>query len=298
MTEEASAEDFQVREHLKKKKKKRKERDTRQEDDEKETIQDAELFEDEAAQGSEVYKKKKKKKKKKKEREEEEEQLSLAESHVVLEPEVIDEAVMDVPKKKKKKKKHKHDDSTDGQSDVTCISVNQHCIGSCQEDEADYIYIKKSAKKKKKKKRPEEDEVSEQPTSEIQDRSDDEKPAKKKKKKKKKRRASITEDTQEDAAVSVDQSLLPSPEQNRQEEDTVLPSPRGEGGVAVSKPCHEDGDCDASPAACEASVNAPAKSSKPTEKTNQSSTRTPARPIKIKSKAYITDESSSDSDTT
>ncbi|EOB05962.1 Transcription termination factor 1 [Anas platyrhynchos] len=138
MIEEASAEDFQVREHLKKKKKKRKERDTRQEDDEKETIQDAELFEDEAAQGK----------------------------------------------------------------------------------------------------------------------------------------------------------------QNRQEEDTVLPSPRGEGGVAVSKPCHEDGDSDASPAACEASVNAPANSSKPTGKTNQSSTRTPARPVKIKSKAYITDESSSDSDTT
>ncbi|KAM9176404.1 transcription termination factor 1 isoform 1-T1 [Mergus octosetaceus] len=297
MTEEASAEDFQVRESLKKKKKKRKEHDTRQEDDEKETIQDAELFEDEAAQSGEVYKKKKKKKKKKKEREEEEEQLSLDDSHVGLEPEVSDEAVMDVPKKKKKKKKHKHDDSTDGQSDITCISVNQHCIGSCQEDNADYIYVKKSAKKKRKKKHPEEDGVGEQPTPETQDRIDDEKPVKKKKKKKKKRRVSITEDTQEDAAVSVDQSLLPSPEQNRQEEDTVLPSPRGEGGVAVSKPCHEDGDCDASPAACEASADVPASCSKPTEKTNQSSTRTPARPIKIKSKAYITDESSSDSDT-
>nr|XP_013049436.1 transcription termination factor 1 [Anser cygnoides] len=295
MTEEASAEDFQVGESLRKKKKKRKERDTRQEDDENETVQDAELFEDEAAQSSEVYKKKKKKKKKKKERGEEEEQFSLDDSHVGLEPEVSNEPVMDIPqkKKKKKKKKHKYDDSTDGQSDVACISVNQHCIGSCQEDDADYVYIKKSAKKKRKKNHPEEDGVSEQPTSETQDKSDNEKPVKKKKKKKK-RRVSSTEDTQEDTAEPVDQSLLPSPEQNRQEEDAVLPSPTGEGGVVVSKPCHEDGDCDASPAACEA---VPDNFSKPTKETNQSSIRTPARPIKIKSKAFITDESSSDSDT-
>lgn len=294
MTEEASAEDFQVGESLRKKKKKRKERDTRQEDDENETVQDAELFEDEAAQSSEVYKKKKKKKKKKKERGEEEEQFSLDDSHVGLEPEVSNEPVMDIPqkKKKKKKKKHKHDDSTDGQSDVACISVNQHCIGSCQEDDADYVYIKKSAKKKRKKNHPEEDGVSEQPTSETQDKSDNEKPVKKKKKKK--RRVSSTEDTQEDTAEPVDQSLLPSPEQNRQEENAVLPSPTGEGGVVVSKPCHEDGDCDASPAACEA---VPDNFSKPTKETNQSSIRTPARPVKIKSKAFITDESSSDSDT-
>ncbi|XP_035197595.1 transcription termination factor 1 [Oxyura jamaicensis] len=293
MTEEASAEDFQVGEHLKKKKKKRKDHDTRQEDDEKETIQDAELFEGEAAECSEIFKKKKKKKKKKKERgeeDEEEQRFSLSDSHVGLELEVSNEPEMDVPQKKKKKKKHKHDDSTDGQSDVTCISVNQHCIGSCQEDDADYIYVKKS-KKKRKKHHPEEDRVSEQPTSETQEKSDNEKPAKKK------RRVSCTEGTQEDTAVPVDQSLLPSPEQNRQEEDAVLPSPMGEGDVAVSTPRHEDGDCDASSVTCEASVDVPGNFSKSTEETNQSSKRTPARSTKFKSKAFITDESSSDSDT-
>ncbi|KAM6047359.1 transcription termination factor 1 isoform 1-T2 [Theristicus caerulescens] len=297
MTEKASADDFQVRDFLKKKKRKHKEHNKKHENDERESIQNAELspaspllFEDRAAQSGEGRKKKKKHK-----TNGEKQQSSVDDSCVGLEHEISNETGMDTSqkKKKKKKRKRKYDDSTGEQSNVPCVTVNEHGPGGCQEIDADYVYLKQSVKKKRKRKLLEEDEVHELPTSETCDKNDN----KRAKKKKKKKRGSSTQDMQEDADVTVGQSLLSSPEQNRQEEDTVLPLPAEEGGVATPQRWHEDGDCDASPAVSEDSMDVPANFSKLSKAADQSPRKTPVRARKEKkSSAFVMEESSSESD--
>ncbi|XP_072739187.1 transcription termination factor 1 [Ciconia boyciana] len=300
MTGKASADDFQVRDFLKKKKKKKKKRkhkehDKKCEEDERESIQHAELsraspllFEDQAAQSGEGCKKKKKNKNKG-----EKQQSLLDNSCVGLEHEISNENGVDASPKKEKKKKRKHDDSTGEQSHLTCVTVNQHSTDSCQEIDADYIYLKQSVKKKRKHKLPEEDEVHELPTSETCDKNDRKRSAKKRKKK----RGSSTQGMQEDTDVTVGQSLLSSPEQNRQGEDTVLPLPTEEGGVATPQQWHGDGDCNASPAMSEDSTDVPANFSKPTKAAYRSPQKTPVRARKPKkSSASVLEESSSESD--
>ncbi|XP_009285227.1 PREDICTED: transcription termination factor 1 [Aptenodytes forsteri] len=296
MTEKASADDFQVQDFFKKKnKKKHKERNKKHENDERESIQNAELsrassllFEDRAAQNGEGCKKKKKHKNKR-----EKQQSSLDNSCVGLEREISNETGVDASQKKKKKKKRKHNDSADEHSEVTCVTVNPHSTASCQEINADYVYLKQSVKKKKKDKLPEEGEVHELPTSETYDKNDN----KRSKKKRKKKRGSSTQDMLEDTDVAVGQSLLSSPKQNRQREDTVLPLPTEEGGVATPQQWHEDGGRDASPAVSEDSMEVPANFSKPTKAADPSPRKTPVRARKAKkSSAFVMEESSSESD--
>uniref|UniRef100_A0A8B9P7M1 Transcription termination factor 1 n=1 Tax=Apteryx owenii TaxID=8824 RepID=A0A8B9P7M1_APTOW len=268
MTEKASADDFQVWDSLKKKKKKHK-HNKKHESEEKESVQNAD---------SEDCKKKKKKKKKKK-NEGEQEQPLLDNFCAGLEAKISNETVLDGSPKKKKKKKRKRDDSADGPSDAICVEVHQDNIESYQENEADYVYVKKSAKKKRKEKSPEKDEVSELPTSETCGKNDS-----KRSKKKKKRKRSITQDTEEGTDVMVNQSFLSSPEQNTQEEeDTVLALPTENSSVTMSQQSHEDADYNASPASIEDPTEAPAKLSKPTEKADHSFRKTPKRIRKIKS---------------
>ncbi|XP_063209319.1 transcription termination factor 1 isoform X1 [Chroicocephalus ridibundus] len=292
MTEKASADDFQVQDFLKKrKKKKRKEYSKKHESDEGKSIQNAEpsrasplMFEDRAAQSVEGCKKKKKKDKGEKQ------QSLLDNSCVGLEHEISIETEVEASPKKKKKKKRKYD-STDDQSDITCITVNHHSTDNCQEIDADYVYLKQPAKKKRKEKQPEEDEVRELSTSETDDKNDN----KRSKKKKKKKRGSSTQDMQEDTDVTVDESLLSHPEQNRHGEDTVSPLP-AEGGVATPHQWYEDGDC-ATSALSEDSVDVPANFSKLTKADDQSPQKTPVQARKkIKSSAYVMEDSSSESD--
>lgn len=293
MTEKASADDFQVRDFLKKKKKKRKHKEYNEKHENYESIQNAELSlaspllsEDQTAQSGEGCKKQKKKPQNKGEKQ----QSSLDNSCVGLECEISNETGVDASQKKKKKKKRKYNDSTDEQSDVTCVTVNQHSTDSCQEINADYVYLKQSVKKKRKDKLPEKDEVPELLTSETCDKND----TKRSKKKRKKKRVSSTQDMQEDTDVTVGQSLLSSPEQNRQ--DTDLPLPIEEGGVATPQQWDEDGDCDASPATSEDSMDVPANFSKPTKASDRSQ-KTPVRARKAKkSSAFVMEESSSESD--
>ncbi|XP_040975772.1 transcription termination factor 1 isoform X2 [Aquila chrysaetos chrysaetos] len=302
MTEEARADDFQVQDFLKKKKKKKKKKrndeeyNKKHENGEGESTENAELsraspllFEDQAAQSGEGCKKKKKPKNKG-----EQQQSLLDNSCVGLEHEISNETGVDASQKKKKKKKRKYNDSTDEQSDVTCVTVNQHSTDSCEEMYADYVYLKQAVKKKRKQKLPEGDEVCDLPASETHDNNDHQEP---KKKKKKKKRGSSTQDMQEDTDVTVDQSLLSSPEQKRQREDTVLPLPTEEGGVAMPQQWHEDGDCDASPAMSEDSMPVPANFSKLTKAADRSPQKTPVHARKVKkSSAFVREESSSESD--
>nr|XP_009483884.1 PREDICTED: transcription termination factor 1 [Pelecanus crispus] len=298
MTEKARADGFQVQDFLKKKKRrKHKEYNKERENNERESIQNAELsrasplmFEDRAAQSGEGCKKKKKPKNKG-----EKQQSSLDNSCVGLEHEVSNETGVDTSQKKKKKKKRKYSDSAGEQSDITCVTVNQRGTDSCQDGDADYIYLKKSVKKKRKARLPEEDEVCELPTSETCDKNDDKRSEKKRKKKK----GGSTQNLQEDTDAAVGQSLLSSPEQNRQGEDAVLPLPTEEGGASTPRRWHEDGDCDASSAMSEDSVNVPANFSKATEAADRTPRKTPvcARKVK-KSSVFVREESSSESDAT
>ncbi|OXB73499.1 UNVERIFIED_CONTAM: hypothetical protein H355_012466 [Colinus virginianus] len=286
MTERANGDDFPVWDYHKKKKKKRKRRrsDVDRENGENEGTWDAELscaspqlFEDQAAQGGEVSKKKKKKK-----NQEEEKKPPL--NYSLAELEVVNEAVMVASQKKKKKRKQKFSESTDVQNDVACVPVNQNSIDSGQENDADNVYSEKSAKKRKQRKLPEEDGVSELPTSETLSKTVS------KTLKKKKRRGSSTQGIQEDTDVTLDQSLLSSPDQKKQEEAMVSPSSTGEGAVAVPW-CRGSAWC-ASPTVSEDSADVPVDFSKPAEK--DKSSRQAAKVIK--SKTYITDDSSSESD--
>ncbi|XP_061208716.1 transcription termination factor 1 [Neopsephotus bourkii] len=163
--------------------------------------------------------------------------------------------------------------------------------GVCELPEC--IYLEPPVKKKKRKEKlPEEDEVHELPTSETHDKNGS------KRSKSKNKTCSSTLDTQEAADVTVDQSLLSPAEQNGQGKGTELPVAAEAGGVASSQQRHEDGDCDASPARREDSMVVPANLSKLTKAAHHSSKERPVRPEKIKSRAYITEESSSDSDVT
>ncbi|XP_057257573.1 transcription termination factor 1 [Pezoporus wallicus] len=150
--------------------------------------------------------------------------------------------------------------------------------------------------KKRKEKLPKkdelEDEVHELPTSETHDRNGSEgSPSKE-------NICSIILVIQEEADVTVDQSLLSPAEQNRQGKGTELPLATEADGVALSQQCHDDGDCDASPARREDSMVVPANLSKVTKAANRPSKYRSVRSKKRKSKAYITDEGSSDSDVT
>nr|XP_009912585.1 PREDICTED: transcription termination factor 1 isoform X2 [Haliaeetus albicilla] len=300
MTEEARADDFQVQDFFKKKKKKKKKRNDEEynkkhENGEGESTENAELscpspllFEDQAAQSDEGCKKKKKTKNKG-----EQQQSLLNNSCVGLEHEINNETGVDASQKKKKKKKRKYNDSTDEQSDVTCVTINQHSTDGCEDMDADYVYLKQAVKKKRKEKLPEEDEVCDLPASETHDNNDHQKP----KKKKKKKRGSSTQDMQEDTDVTVYPSLMSSPEQKRQGEDTVLPLPTEEGGVAMPQQWHEDGDCDASPALSDDSMPVPANFSKLTKAADRSPQKTPVHARKAKkSSAFVREESSSESD--
>ncbi|KAM6243891.1 transcription termination factor 1 isoform 2-T2 [Porphyrio hochstetteri] len=295
MTEKASADDFQVQDFLKKKKKKKKrkqkEYDTSHENEERESVQNAELgcaslllLEDQAAQSGEGRKKKKKKK-----RMREEQEALLDNSYVELEHEISNETGVDVPRKKKKKKNHKHSDGADDQSDTTYVTVNQYITDNCQDVNADNVYVADSVKKKKKKKKekklPAENEVQELLTSETGTHDENED------KRSEERRGSSTQDVQEDTG---DQLPLSSPEQNRQREDTASPLPAEEGDVTLPQGSHEDDDCDDSPA-CENSMDVPANLPSQTKPANRSQNAPRARKA-VKSKAFILEESSSDSD--
>lgn len=280
MREKANGDDFPIWDSHKKKKRKRK---RFSEDHENGSIQDAELScastqlsEDHAGQSSEVAKKKKKKKKKR-----EEQQHLLENSLAELECEVGSETVVDASRKKKKRRKWKLNESMDSHGDVACVPVNQDCVDSCQEDDADNVCFKKSVKKKRKRKVPEEDGVSESPASETHGN---------KRPKKKKRRASSTQDTQEDSDANVDLSLLTCPGQKKQQEGMESPSTTGEGGVAASQ-CRGSA-CGAS-AVSEDPTDEPTGFSKPAAEAKKSS-RWAAKVIK--SRTYITEDSSSDSD--
>ncbi|XP_009567783.2 transcription termination factor 1 [Cuculus canorus] len=291
MTEKASADDFQVQDFVKKKKKKRKHKGyhKKHEDYERESVQNAEvsqaspvIFEDQAAQNGGS-----RKKKKTKNHEEEKEQSLLDNWCVTLEHETGDDTGVDAFQKKKKKKR-KYNESADDQTDVTYVSVNQQNSGSCQEGDADYVFLKQPAKKKKKEKLPEEDEVCEPPVLETDDKNDN-----KRLKKKKKKRRSCTQEMQEDTDVTVDQSPLSSPERNRQrEEDTASPLPPEEDEVATPQTCPDDGDCDIS-AMSEDSADEHANSSKTANRPQ----KTPVRTRKtIKSSVYVREETSSESE--
>ncbi|XP_048821603.1 transcription termination factor 1 [Lagopus muta] len=280
MREKANGDDFPIWDSHKKKKRKRK---RFSEDHENGSIQDAELScastqlsEDHAGQSSEVAKKKKKKKKKR-----EEQQHLLENSLAELECEVGSETVVDASRKKKKRRKWKLNESMDSHGDVACVPVNQDCVDSCQEDDADNVCFKKSVKKKRKRKVPEEDGVSESPASETHGN---------KRPKKKKRRVSSTQDTQEDSDANVDLSLLTCPGQKKQQEGMESPSTTGEGGVAASQ-CRGSA-CGAS-AVSEDPTDEPTDFSKPAAEAKKSS-RWAAKVIK--SRTYITEDSSSDSD--
>ncbi|XP_065709882.1 transcription termination factor 1 isoform X2 [Patagioenas fasciata] len=272
MTEEASADDIQVQDFLKKKKKKKKihkEHNETHGNYERESVQNEELsctlpllLEDQAAQTGEGRKKKKKHKNKG-----EKQQPSLGNSCVELEHEISDETAVDASKKKKKK--HKCRDSTDEQRDVTYGIVNQHLADCCEEINADYVCVKQSAKKKRKEKLSEGEEVYELSTSETCDRNDD---GRSKKKKKKKKRERSTEDMQEDTAVTIDQSLL-SPKKKKKRKDKGLPVPAEEVDVAAPQQCHEDGDCDSSPVR-EDSPDVPANFSKLSKAADRSHRKT------------------------
>ncbi|XP_062446755.1 transcription termination factor 1 [Rhea pennata] len=285
MREEASADDFQVWDSLKKKKKKRK-HNKKHESNEEEILQNAEcsrasplLFEEQAVQSIEVCQKKKKKK-----NEGEKEQRLLDNMCAELEDKISNETVMDGSPKKKRKKKQKREDSADGPSDVICTEVNQDNIESYQENETDHV--KKSTKKKRKEKSPEKDEVNELPTSETYSKNDN----KKSKKKKKKRKHNITQDTEEGTDVMVNQSFLSSPEQNTQE-DVVLALPTENSSMTVFQPSHEDADYNASPASIKDPGDAAAQLSKPTHEADRSS-RKAKRIRRIKSRSLVTEESS------
>ncbi|XP_032776196.1 transcription termination factor 1 isoform X2 [Strigops habroptila] len=156
------------------------------------------------------------------------------------------------------------------------------------------VYLEPPVKKKKRKEKlPEENEVQELPASEIHDTNGSKRS---KKKKKKKKTYSSALDIQEAADVTIDQSLLSLAEQNRQGEDTELLLATEADGVASPQQWHEDGDCDASAARSEDSMDVSANFSELTEAANQSPKKPPVRCTKIKSRAFITDESSSDSD--
>ncbi|KAM9218219.1 transcription termination factor 1 isoform 2-T2 [Leptosomus discolor] len=230
-SEKTSADDFEVQDFLKKKKKKRKHKEYSEKHENDESIQNVELdraspllFEDRVVQSGEGCKKKKKPKNKR-----EKQESLLDNSCVGLELETSTETGVDASekKKKKKKKKRKYNDSTDEQNDV---AVSLHSTDNCQEIDADYVSLKQSVKKKRKEKLPEEDEVPELPTSETHDTNDN-----KRSKKKKKKRSSSTQGVQGDTDVTVDQSLLSSPERERPGEDTVLPLPTEEGGKKKKK---------------------------------------------------------------
>ncbi|XP_009894570.2 transcription termination factor 1 [Dryobates pubescens] len=291
MTGKASAGDSPVQESLKKKKKKKKQKREHKEltnihgTDEGGTAGKAEpdhasllLFEDQAAQSDEGHKKKKKSTSPKKQQ-----QSLLDNSWVGWEQEIRDKTGGDASQKRKKMQKHNK--GTGDESYITCVKVNQHNIDSCQEVDADYVYVQQPIKKKRKRKPPEEDEVCEVPAWKAHDKND----SGRLEKKRKKESCGSTQAAQGDTGAAGAQALLSPPEQSRQREST------GKGGVAVPQRWHEAGDCSAASVTSGGSAGVSSKFSKPAEAA--------ARPQKAavqastpKSRAFIMEESSSESE--
>ncbi|XP_027543661.1 transcription termination factor 1 isoform X2 [Neopelma chrysocephalum] len=284
----ACADDFQGQDFLKKrKKKKRKQKECNDQHGNDGSGEDPELgraspllFENTAAQGGEGSQKKKKKAQNKGEKQ----QASIADYCVRIDQEITNGTGVEASQKKRRNQECS--ESTDEQSDVTCVLVNQHSPGGCQGSTLDYVYIKKPPKKKKKKaKLPEGGEEREGPPSQRASENSREKP----RKKKKKRRGSSVHGGQEDADGAADQTLS-SPGQNRPVGDKGRPS------LAQKGQRHEDGDSDAASATSEPSVEVPADFSTPS-KAPDGAQKTPGRAKKaIKSSAFVTEESSSESD--
>ncbi|RLW00513.1 hypothetical protein DV515_00008791 [Chloebia gouldiae] len=268
MKGKAHAGDFQALGFVKKKKKKRKPSESNNKHKDAETVEGAELscispvlFEDAAAQGGENRTKKKKLKKKG-------EKQTMLDNYLVK---VVPELSNGAGAAASPRKKRKGEDSTSKLSEVTCVPVNQ----DCQEGAADYVYFKKH-KKKRKEKQPEEHEVRELPPSEEHGTGRKEKF---KKKRKKRRKGSGQEDP--DGAA----------------EPLLSPSEQDRGHRGWPAPAGEDEGCDAASASTEVSVELPAGFSTP-NKAARRAKKTPARAKKAKSRAFIVEESFSESDTT
>ncbi|XP_050175960.1 transcription termination factor 1 isoform X1 [Myiozetetes cayanensis] len=283
----ARADDSQGQDFLKKRKKKRKHKECNSQRGNEGSGGDPELgraspplFENAAAQGEEGSKKKKKQAPDKGKKEQ---QASIADYCVRMDQEITNGTGVEASQKKRRKQECS--ESTDEQSDVTCVLVNQDSPGDCQDSTMDYVYIKKPLKKKKKRKAklPEAGEEHEEPPSQRGSENSGEKA----KKKRKKRRGSSAQDGQEDTDGAADQS---SPGQNRPAGDKGSPLPAQEGQR------HKGGDSDAASATSELSVEEPAGFSTPSKAPNQAQ-KTPGHAKKtIKSSAFVTEESSSDSD--
>ncbi|XP_068012047.1 transcription termination factor 1 isoform X2 [Melanerpes formicivorus] len=291
MTGKASAGDSPAQESPKKKKKKKKQRREHKEltkirgTGEGGTAGKAEpdqdsllLFEDQAAQSDEGHKKKKKSTNPNKQQ-----QSLLDNSLVRWEQEIRDKTGGDASQKRKKMKKHNK--GTGEQSYISCVKVNQHNVDSCQEVDADYVYVQQPIKKKRKRKPPEEDEVCEVPASKAHDKTD----SGRLEKKRKKESCGSSQAARGDTGAAGAWALLSTPEQSRQRESTE------KGGVAVPQRWHEAGDCSAASVTSRGSAGVPSKFSKPAEAA--------ARPQKAavqastpKSRAFIMEESSSESE--
>ncbi|XP_071430602.1 transcription termination factor 1 isoform X2 [Pithys albifrons albifrons] len=231
------------------------------------------LFEHEAAQQEEGRKKKKKSKS-----EEEKQQPSIANYFVRLEQGVSNGAPAEASQKRKRKRKDRERRAE--HSHVTCVPVNQGSPGSCQDSSVDYVYLKTSPKKKKKKKKrkaelPQVDEECEVPPPQSQGKNNREKA--------KKRSSSSGQDRQEDTDGTAEQSLL-SPNQNRQRKDKGCPLPA------------EKGDSRAASATSELSVQVPADFSTPIRAAGGAQNPPASYRKKIKSEAFVAEESSSESD--
>ncbi|XP_027767429.1 transcription termination factor 1 [Empidonax traillii] len=284
----ARADDFQGQDFLKKRKKKRKHKECNSQRGNDGSGGDPELgraspllLENAAAQGEEGSKKKKKQAPNKGKKQQ---QASIADYCVRMDQEITNGTGVEAPQKQRRKQECS--ESTDEQSDVTCVLVNQHSPGGCQDSTMDYVYIKKSSKKKKKKRKaklPEAGEEHEEPPSQRGSENSREKP----KKKRKKRRGSSAQDGQEDTDGAADQS---SPGRNRPARD------KGSSLPAKEEQRHKGGDSDAASATSELSVEVPAGFSTPSKAPNQTQ-KTPGYAKKtIKSSALVSEESSSDSD--
>uniref|UniRef100_A0A8C5I9W5 Transcription termination factor 1 n=1 Tax=Junco hyemalis TaxID=40217 RepID=A0A8C5I9W5_JUNHY len=260
MKDKAHAGDFQVQDSVKRKKKKRKPIEPNNNHENAESVEDGEPGHASLVlfEDAAAQAEEGREKKKKLKKKNEKQQTLLDKYFGKVEHEISNGTGAAASPRKKRKRK----DSSHELSDGSSVSVNH----DCQQEAADRVYFKKH-KKKRKEKHPGEDELCELPPCEEHSQGHKEKP----KKKRKKRR-----EGQEDTEGAAEAPLSP-PGQHR-----GWPCPAG-----------EDGGSDAASAITEVSVELPAGFSTP----SKAARRAPA-PAKqpYKSRAYITEESSSDSD--
>nr|XP_005494188.1 transcription termination factor 1 [Zonotrichia albicollis] len=260
MKDKAHAGDFQVQDSVKRKKKKRKPIESNNNHENAESVEDGEPGHASLVlfEDAAAQAEEGREKKKKLKKKNEQQQTLLDKYFGKVEHEISNGTGAAASPRKKRKRK----DSSHELSDGSCVSENHNC----QQEAADCVYFKKH-KKKRKEKHPGEDELGELPPCEEHSKGHKEKP----KKKRKKRR-----EGQEDTEGAAEAPLSP-PGQHR-----GWPCPAG-----------EDGGSDAASASTEVSMELPAGFSTP----SKAAGRAPA-PAKqpYKSRAYITEESSSDSD--